>query len=174
MLRKHGQQLQPTDVAVIIDTASKVNALFMISVSSRQQSGNYCLGSLHRTSDSDMMSYRYVQRRGVDLALLRSQQARRKVAGTVFRGRIDIFGCSHRAVERRVKELYITARDVQMQLMIFSNIRLAPAVKTWYTFRESPNRSCRWIEVPLRGGRAGSFQMDCRTHNDENGFSIAR
>jgi hypothetical protein len=36
MLRKHGQQLQPTDVAVNIVTASKVNALFIFSVSSRE------------------------------------------------------------------------------------------------------------------------------------------
>ncbi len=152
MLRKHGQQLQPTDVAVNIVTASKVNALFMISVSSHQQSGNYCLGSLRRTSDPDMMSYRYVQWRGVDSARLRSQQGRLTVAGTVFRGRIDSFGCSHRAVERRVKELYITPDDVQTQPMIFFNIRLAPMLKRWYTFHKFLNRRGRWIKEPLRGG----------------------
>ncbi|GAF92064.1 unnamed protein product, partial [marine sediment metagenome] len=96
--------------------------------------------SLGRMSDPDMMSYRYIQRRGVDSALLRSQQARLTVAGTVFRGRIDIFGCSHRAVERRVKELYITPDDVQTQPMIFFNIRLAPMLKRWYTFHKFRNR----------------------------------
>ena len=48
--------------------------------------------------------------------------------------------CSYRAVERRVKELYITPDDVQTQPMIFFNIRLALMLKTWYTFRKFRNR----------------------------------
>jgi hypothetical protein len=74
------------------------------------------------------------------------------VAGTVNHGRIDIFGGSHRLVERRVKELYITPDDVQTQPMFFFNIRFAPMLKTWYTFHKLRNRRGRWIKEPLRGG----------------------
>lgn len=59
-----------------------------------------------------------------------------------------ILGARTRAVERRVKELYITPDDVQTQLMIFSNIALAPMLKTWYTFRKLHNRRGRWIKEP--------------------------
>lgn len=47
---------------------------------------------------------------------------------------------SYRAVERRVKELYITPNDVQTQRLIFFNIRLAPVLNSWYTFRKLRNR----------------------------------
>jgi hypothetical protein len=74
------------------------------------------------------------------------------VVSTVFRGKIDTFGSSHRAVERRVKELYITPDDVQTQPLIFFNIPLAPMLKTWYTFRKFRNRRGRWIKEPPRRG----------------------
>jgi hypothetical protein len=85
-------------------------------------------------------------------AFLRSQQARKTLCGGVFRGRTDRFGCSHRVVERRVKELYITRNDVQTQRVNFFNIRLGSVVKTWYTFRKFLNRRGRWIKEPLRSG----------------------
>ncbi len=89
-------------------------------------------------------------------AFLRSQQARFAVATTVFAGGIDWFGARTGAAERRVKELYITPYDVQTQPMIFFNIRLAPMLKTWYTFRKLRNRRGRWLEERRAGGRTGS------------------
>ncbi len=70
--------------------------------------------------------------------------------GTVFRSKIGLLGYSHRVVERRVKELYTTEKDVQMKLLIFFNLRFVPMLKTWYTFHKFHNRYGRWIEVPLR------------------------
>jgi len=61
----------------------------------------------------------------------------------------------HRVVERRVKKLYITPCDVQTQPMIFFNIRLAPALKTWYTFHKFRNPLGRWIKEPRRERSTG-------------------
>ena len=153
MFRRQGQQLQPVLAAVTIVTASKLNALFMICVSTGQQSGKYCLGSVHPTSDSDMMSHRYIQRRGVDFGLPAFPAGAINGGGHCF-SRAESTGLGARTgrVERRVKELYITPYDVQTQLMIFFNIRLAPMLKTWYTFRKFPNRRGRWIKEPRARG----------------------
>ena len=72
------------------------------------------------------------------------------MAGTVIRGRIDMFGCSYRSAERRVKELYITPYDVQTQPMIFFNIRLAANVENVVHFPQIPQPVGRWIKEPLR------------------------
>src|SRR3990172_12986392 len=69
MFRRQGQQLQPADAAVTIVTASKLNDLFIISVSSSSSPGNTAWGSLRRMSDPD------IHRRDVDFAPLTSQQA---------------------------------------------------------------------------------------------------
>jgi hypothetical protein len=135
MFRRQGQQLQPVLLAVNIVTASKLSAFFIFSVSSSEQQGNYCSGSLRRTSDRD------IQRRGVELARLRSQQVRVvRCSPPLHAANSAGFGCSYRSVERRDKELYITGNDVQTQRVIFFNIRFAPMLKTWYTFREFRNR----------------------------------
>jgi hypothetical protein len=143
MLRRHGQQLQPVDVAVSTDTASKLNARFMISVSSRKQSGKNCLGSLRRMPMQ-------TSRGGVSILQHCVPSRQLAVLVTENCGKIGWFGCSCQVAERRVAKLYITRSDVQTQRLNFFNIRFRRVLKTWYTFRKLRNRIGRWIEEPLR------------------------
>lgn len=93
-------------------------------------------------------------------AFLRSQQARKLYCGPGYSRLNRPVWCSHRAVERRVKELYITLDDVQTQRVNFFNIRLGRVLKTWYTFRKFNNRRGRWIKEPLRKRFAGPLRRE--------------